>query len=79
MKFWKMVINIVFHVSEKFQIDPRSYVRGVALQSCCDRSLYWKDNKNNLWSGANTTWENLKERVWRLGVQIHYQNMHIKF
>jgi len=67
MKIWKMVINIVFHVSEKFQIDPRSYVKGVALQSCCDKSLHWKDNKNNLWSGANITWENLKEGVWRLG------------
>ncbi len=40
---------------------------GVALQSCCDKSLFWEDIKAKFWSGANTTWENLKEGVWRLG------------
>jgi hypothetical protein len=62
-----MVANIVFHVSSRFQIDPRSYVSGVALQSCCDKSLHWEDIKTNFWSGANTNWEYLKEGVWRLG------------
>ncbi len=62
-----MVVNIVFYASLKFQIDPRSYVNGVALQNCCDKSLHWEDIKTNLWNGANTTWENLKEGVWRLG------------
>jgi len=42
-------------------------VNGVALQSCYDRSLFWKDIKTNFWNGTNTTWENLKEGVWRLG------------
>ncbi len=38
----------------------------VALASCYDRSLHWKDIKTNFWNGANTTWENLKKGVWRL-------------
>jgi len=67
LKFWKTVVDIVLHVSTKFQKDLRSYVSGVTLQSCCDRSLHWKDIKTNFWSGANTTWEYLKEGVWRLG------------
>ncbi len=66
LKFWEMVITIVFDVSQKFQINPRSYVNGVALQSCYDRSLHWEDIKTNFWSGTNTTWENLKEGLWRL-------------
>jgi hypothetical protein len=53
LKFWKMVVDIVVHVSLKFQIDPRSYVNGVTLQSCCDRSLFWKDIKTDFWSGVN--------------------------
>jgi hypothetical protein len=40
LKVLEMVIDIVVHVSSKFQIDPRSYVSGVALQSCYDRSLF---------------------------------------
>ncbi len=67
LKFWEIVVNIVFHVLSEFQIDPRSYVNGVALQSCYDRSLHWEDIKTNLWNGANTTWKNLKEGVWKLG------------
>jgi len=67
LKFWKMVVDIVIHVSPKFQIDQRSYVNDVALQSYCDRSLFWKDIKTKFWSGANTTWDNLKEGVWKLG------------
>jgi hypothetical protein len=47
-------------------MDPRSYVSGVALQSCCDRSLPWEEIKTNFLSGANTTWENLKGGIWRL-------------
>jgi hypothetical protein len=62
-----MVVDIVVHISPKFQIDPRSYVSGVALQSCCDRSLFWENIKTNFSSRANITWENLKEGVWRLG------------
>jgi hypothetical protein len=62
-----MVVDIVFCVSTKFQINPRSYVSDVALQSCYDKSLHWEDIKTNFWSGVNTTWENLKEGVWRLG------------
>jgi hypothetical protein len=65
LKFWKTVVNIALHVSTKFQKDSRSYVSGVALQSCYDRSLHWEDIKTNFWSGANTTWEKLKG-VWRL-------------
>jgi len=67
LKFWEMVVNIVVHLSPKFQVDPRLYVSGVALQSYYDRSLFWEDIKTNFWSGANTTWENLKEGVWKLG------------
>jgi hypothetical protein len=67
LKFWEMVVNIVLHFSKKMQVNPRSYVSVVALQSCCDRSLHGEDIKTNFWSGANTTWENLKEGVWRLG------------
>jgi hypothetical protein len=59
-----MVVNII---SQKFQIDPRSYVNGVALQSCYDKSLHWKDIKTNFWNGVNTTRENLKEGAWGLG------------
>jgi hypothetical protein len=51
---------------QQFQKDSRSYVSSVALQSCYDRSLHWEDIKTKFWSGANTTWENLKG-VWRLG------------
>jgi len=56
-----------FYVSSKFQIDPRSYVCGVVLQSCCDKSLFWENIKAKFWTGTNTTWENLKEGVSRLG------------
>jgi hypothetical protein len=62
-----MVIHIAFHLSEKFQKDSRSYVSAITLQSCCDKSLHWEDIETNFWSGVNTTWENLKEGVWRLG------------
>jgi hypothetical protein len=34
------MIDLVCNVSSIFHIDPRSYVSGVALQSCCDRSLH---------------------------------------
>jgi len=40
LKLREMVVDIVFHVSPKFQIDPRSYASDVALQSCCDKSLF---------------------------------------
>jgi len=40
LKFGEMVVDITFHVSPKFHIDPRSYVSSVALQSYCDRSLF---------------------------------------
>jgi hypothetical protein len=77
LEFRKMVIDIVVHVSPKFQIDPRSYVNGVALQSYCDKSLFWEDIKTNFWNGTNKTWENLKEfEDWE--AQIHYQAFHIK-
>ncbi len=66
LKFWETVVNIALHVSAKFQKDSSSYVSGVVLQSCYDRSLHWEDIKTNFWSGANTTWEKLKW-VWRLG------------
>ncbi len=67
LKFWETVVYIVFHVLAKFQMDPRSYVSGVALQSWCDRSLHWEDIKTNFWSGMNITYEYLKEGVWKLG------------
>ncbi len=67
LKFWEKVVDVVIHVSSEFQINTRSYVCGVALQSCYDRSLIWEDIKAKFWNGANTTWENLKEGVWRLG------------
>ncbi len=67
LKFWEKVIDIVFHVSLEFQIDPKSYVCEVALQSCYERNLLREDIKAKFWSGANTTWENLKEGVWILG------------
>ncbi len=66
LKFWEIVVDITFHVLKKFQKDSRSYVSGVASQSCYDKSLHWEDIKTNFWNGANTTWENLKG-VWRLG------------
>jgi len=65
LKFWETVVDIVLHVLAKFQKDSRSYVSGVASQSCYDKSLHWEDIITNLWSEANTTWENLKG-VWRL-------------
>jgi hypothetical protein len=66
LKFWETVVDIVLHVSKKIQKDSRSYVSGVASQSCYDKSLHWEDIKTISWSGANTTWENLKG-LWRLG------------
>jgi len=63
----KTVVDIVFHVLAKFQMDPRSYVSDAALQSWCDRNLHWEDIKTNFWSGANITCEYLKEGVWKLG------------
>jgi hypothetical protein len=65
LKLWKMIVNITFYVSPKFQIDPWSYVRSVAFQSC-DKSLHWENIKTNFWNGTNTTWEKLKEGVWKL-------------
>jgi hypothetical protein len=67
LKFWETIVDIAFHVSAKFQKDSRSCVSVVTLQSYCDKSLHWEDIKTKFWSGANTTWENLKEGVWRLG------------
>ncbi len=64
--FFEMVVDIVFLISQKYHIDPRSYVNDVTLQSYCDRSLPLKDIKTNFWDEINTTWENLKERFWRL-------------
>jgi hypothetical protein len=66
LKLWEIVVNIAFHDAPKFQISPRSYVSGVALRSCYDKNLHWEDIKTKFWSGVNTTWENLKEGVWRL-------------
>jgi hypothetical protein len=40
LKFGEMVVDIIFHISPKVQIDPRSYVSGVVLQSCYDKSLH---------------------------------------
>ncbi len=31
------------------------------------QKLFWEDIKAKFWSRANTSWENLKEGVWRLG------------
>jgi hypothetical protein len=42
-----MVANIIFHVSSKYQIDPRSYVSGVALQNFYDINLLGEDMKTN--------------------------------
>jgi hypothetical protein len=39
-KCQEMVVNIVFHVSSKPQINPMSYVSSVALQNCYDKSLH---------------------------------------
>jgi hypothetical protein len=66
LKFWETLVDITLHVLAKFQKDSKSYVNGVASQSCYDKSLHWEDIKTIFWSGANTTWENLKG-VWRLG------------
>ncbi len=77
LKFWEILVDIALHVLENFQKDSRSYVSGVALQSCYDRSLHWEDIKTNFWSAANTTWENLKG-VWDWEAQIHYQDLHTK-
>jgi hypothetical protein len=60
-----MIVDIAFHVSKKFQIDPRSYVSGVALQSCWWQKFTLRRHQNKFWSGANTIWENLKEGVWK--------------
>ncbi len=56
-----------FPWSNKISDQSRSYVSGVALRSCCDRNLHWEEIKTKFWSGVNTTWENLKEGVRRLG------------
>jgi hypothetical protein len=40
LTFSEKVVVIVIHVSPKFQINPRSYVNDVVLQSCCDGSLF---------------------------------------
>jgi hypothetical protein len=59
-------INHNLSCFSKIQMDPRSYVSDVVLQSCCDRSLHWEDIKTNIWNGVNIIRENLKEGVWRL-------------
>jgi hypothetical protein len=67
-----MVVDIVFYVSPKFQIDPKSYVSSVVLQSCYDRSLHWEEIKTNFEA------EQIQfERTWRrefedCEMQIHY-------
>jgi hypothetical protein len=66
LKFWETLVDIALHVLAKFQKESRSYVNGVASQSCYDKSLHWENIKIIFCSGANTTWENLKG-VWRLG------------
>jgi hypothetical protein len=71
MKFEKLVVNIVFHLASKVQIDPNSYVSGVALQSCWQQKFTLKRYENKFWSGTNTIWENLKEGVWTLKIVEH--------
>jgi hypothetical protein len=55
-----------------------SYVNGVGLQSCCDRSLHWENIKTNF---------EVKQiqfgRIWKkefedCGMQIYYQDLHTK-
>ncbi len=58
-----MVANIVFHVSSKYQIDPRSYVSGVALQNFYDINLLGEDMKTNFEVKQiqfGKTWRSLK-------------------
>ncbi len=66
LKFWEMITDMVFHVSPKFQINQRSYLNDVALQSCWWQKFTLKRHKNKFWSGTNIIWDNLKEGVWRL-------------
>ncbi len=71
MKIWKLIVNIVFHVAPKVQIDLNSYVSGVVLQSCQWQKFTLKRYQNKFWSGANIIWENLKEGVWTLKIVEH--------
>ncbi len=79
LKFWETVVNITLHVSENFQKDSRSYMSGVALQSCYERSLHWKDIKKQIFKveqiQLGNTWKKEFEG-WE--VQIHYQDLHTK-
>ncbi len=47
LKFREKLVDIVVHVSPKFQNDSRSYVCGVALQSCSDKSYFEKTSKQS--------------------------------
>jgi hypothetical protein len=67
-----MVVNIVFHVSPNFQIDPMSCVNGVALQSCYDISLHWKNIKINFEMEQIQFGKTWKKEFEDCEVQIHY-------
>ncbi len=65
-----MVVKIIFHVPQKFQIDPRSYVSGVALQSCCDKfTMRRHQNKFLKWSKYNLG--ELEGRSLKIGKRKH--------
>jgi hypothetical protein len=58
-----MVIDIIFHIPLKFQINPRSYVSNIALQSCCDKNLHCEDIKT-IFEVKQIHYQDLHKKVW---------------
>ncbi len=78
LKFWKKLVDIVVHVSSEFQIDSRSYVCGVALQSCCGKSCFEKTSKQSFEMEQIQLGKTLKKEFEYWEAQIHYQDLRTK-
>jgi hypothetical protein len=77
LKFWEMVVDIVFHVSPNFQIDPRSwavYLCKVAMIEVCfektSKQIFEVEQiqLGRTWRKEFEDWE----------TQIHYHDLHTK-
>ncbi len=72
LKFWTNIEDIYLMCLSKShftRISDQSKVICVwsSFAKLLWQKLFWEDIKAKFWSEANTTWENLKEGVWRLG------------
>jgi hypothetical protein len=62
----------------EFQINPRSYVCEVALQSCCDKSCFEKTSKQSFGVKQIQLGRTWRKEFGDWEAQIHYQDLRTK-